>query len=64
MSFEKKDLPIKIISTEELSLATKALIGEGGPAVMASDTFRVPRPVEHVEQELVENRLLAAGACK
>lgn len=55
-------LPKKICAAEELSLPTETLIGERGVTVEAPDTVRVPRPLQDVQQELVQDRLVAARA--
>lgn len=54
-------LPKEIVSTVEFRLATEALVGQRLQALAAAYAVRVPRAFEDVEQELVENRLVAAG---
>lgn len=57
-----KDLPEEIIPTKQLIVPRVALVGERRAAVGATNTRRVPRALQHVQQKFVEDRLLAAGA--
>lgn len=55
-------LPKEVVPTEELVVSRVALVGERRAAVGAADARRVPRALQNVQQELVQDRLLAAGA--
>ena len=57
-----KNLPKKIISTEQFVISRIALVGERRAAVRTADARGVPGPLQHMEQELVQDGLLAAGA--
>lgn len=55
-------LPEEVISTEELALATEALVRQVAPAVVAAHTLSVPCALQDVEQELVQDGLRTARA--
>lgn len=56
------DSPEEVVPTEEFALSTEAFVCEVVVAVDAADAVRMPRPVQHVQQELVEDGLVAARA--
>ena len=57
-----EDSPEEVVPAEELALAAEALVGEVAPAVVAPHAFCMPRALQHVEQELVQDGLSAARA--
>ncbi|KAJ8885898.1 hypothetical protein PR048_012104 [Dryococelus australis] len=59
---EQEDLPEEVVPAEELALATEALVREVAVAVVAAHALGVPRALQHVQQELVEDGLVAARA--
>lgn len=54
--------PKKVVPTEELALPTETLVGEVRVAVVTPDALCVPRSVQHIQQELIQNGLVAGGA--
>ncbi|GBP74705.1 hypothetical protein EVAR_103538_1 [Eumeta japonica] len=54
--------PEEIVPAEQLVVPGVALVGERRAAVGAAHASRVPGALQHVQQELVQDRLLAAGA--
>lgn len=58
----KRHAPEEIVATVQLRLAAEALVGERLEAFAAADAVRMPGALENVEQELVEDGLVAAGA--
>lgn len=60
---ERSVVPEKVPPAEEFSLAAEALVGEVTVTVDTANTLGVPRPVQHIQQELVEDGLVAASAC-
>lgn len=59
--FVDRHLPKEIVPTVQFRLATEALVGQRLEALAAAHAVRMPGAFEDVEQELVENRLVAAG---
>lgn len=57
-----KSSPEEIIPTKQLIIPRVAFIGEWRATIGATNARRVPRALQHVQQEFVEDRLLAAGA--
>jgi len=55
-------IPEEVLTTEESTVAGETLVGERTATVGALDAAGVPDAVEHVEQEPVEDRAVAAGA--
>lgn len=53
--------PEKVIPAEEFPLAAEALVGEVVVAVHTADTLGVPRPVENIQKEFVQDWLVTAG---
>jgi len=57
-----KNKPEKVFATEQLAVAAEALVAQEAATVGALDACAVPRPIEHVQQKLVDDRQLAPGA--
>lgn len=55
-------LPEEVVPAEELGFPGEALVGEGLAAVHAAHAGRVPRALQHLQQELVQDGLVAARA--
>jgi len=53
-------LPEEVVPAEELALTTEALVREVPPAVVTPHALGVPRALQYVEQELVQDGLGAA----
>lgn len=58
----KRFLPEEVVPAEELPLAREALVRQVGVTVEAAYALRVPRPLQDVQQELVQDGLVAARA--
>lgn len=54
--------PEEIVPTEEFTLAGETLVGEWCVTVETSDTVRMPRPLQDIQQELVQDGLVTARA--
>lgn len=51
------ELPEEVVPAEEFALATEALVREVASTVVAAHALGVPRALQHVEQELVQDGL-------
>lgn len=60
--FETIVLPVKVGFAQNLAVPTVAFVGQRAVTVDALDAFRVPRPVQHVQKELIHNGFVAARA--
>jgi hypothetical protein len=54
--------PKKVVPTEQLALPTETLLGEMRVAVVTPDALGVPRSVQHIQQELIQDGFVAGGA--
>lgn len=55
-------LPEEVVPAEQLVVPGVAFVRQRRPAIGAPDARGMPCPLQDVEQELVQDRLLAAGA--
>lgn len=61
---ERKDLLEKILLAEDHAVPGETLVGELTPTLGTLETARVPRPLQHLEDEAVEDQLVAASALR
>lgn len=54
-------LPEEVITTEQFIVPGIALVRQWGPAIGATDAGCVPRALQHMQEELVQDRLLATS---
>lgn len=54
-------LPKKITPTEQFGFSGEAFVCEGGVTVEAADATSVPWSFQDIEEEFVQDRLVAAG---
>jgi len=59
--YQCDELPEEVLSAVEFSVSREASFAEAGPAVDALDTTDVPGPVQHVQQEPVDNGPFTPG---
>jgi len=55
-------LPVKVGLAQDLAVPAVALVGERAVTVGALHAFRVPRPVQHVQKELIHYGFVATRA--
>lgn len=58
----RRCLPEEVVPAEQLRLPGEAFVDEGRMAVVTPDAVGVPRPLQYVQQELVQDGLVAARA--
>lgn len=61
---ERKDLLEKILLAEDHAVSGKTLVGELTPTLGTLETARVPRPLQDLKDEAVEDQLVAPSALR
>lgn len=61
---DRKYLLEKILLAEDHAVSGKTLVGELTPTLGTLETARVPRPLQDLEDEAVEDQLVAASALR
>jgi len=52
-------LPVKVGLAQYFAVSAVALVGQRAMTIDAFHAFRVPRPVQHVQKELIHNGFVA-----
>lgn len=55
-------LPVKIRLAQYFAVPAVAFVGQRAVTIGALYAFRVPRPVQHIQKELIHNGLVASRA--